>query len=88
VRHGVDEAELSSASFEDLLTVNAASANEACPLSGPSPCPVDLFELLEGAPDAFAPYLELEFEVSPSSDASEAPLLSDWTVTYSCVDGL
>lgn len=56
-----------------------------CLMSGPSPCPVDLFSTL-GSIKARRDNLELQITLNPSGDTLTAPLVHDWAITYSCPD--
>lgn len=64
----------------------ASAGTEDCGPSGPSGCPIDLYSLLGGAPEAQKPNLRLIATLSPSTDALSAPSLWGWTITYSCPD--
>jgi hypothetical protein len=81
------EAGLTDVEWTQVATVSdAADAHPAtCPMSGPSPCPVDLFVELGGLPTAGQPFLELRATLNPSSGVpSAAPSIHGWEVTYSC----
>ena len=80
------QAELSAAPFADLATARAATNTQQCALSGPAPCPIDLYENL-GAARAKLRYLELEAAVTPSTDQRSTPTLNAWQITYSCPPG-
>jgi hypothetical protein len=73
--------ELASATFIDIGAVPTDPA--VCPLSGPAPCPKDLYALL-GVPSVHDPYLELE--VTTTAYQSSAPTVNDFNITYSCID--
>jgi hypothetical protein len=77
------QAELGGATSK-LLTVAKASPNtQLCPLSGPAPCPVDLYLKL-GVPDVRYPFMEFSMELNPSSDKLSTPSINSWNLTYSC----
>jgi hypothetical protein len=70
-----------------LVTAGAAATapgDEVCSISGPMPCPKDLYAAL-GAANAKKGLLELEVTLKPSPAANVAPTLNSWNVTYSCV---
>ena len=69
------------ATYRDVTT--APSSPDVCPMSGPAPCPADVYKAL-GIYDAKRPYLELEITVIPTSDNTQSPIVHDWQVTYSC----
>jgi hypothetical protein len=75
------EQDLALATYRDIAT--APSSPDVCPLSGPAPCPADVYKAL-GIYDAKRPYLELEITVIPTSDNKQTPVVEDWQVTYSC----
>jgi hypothetical protein len=77
------EAGLVAASFVDLATAQASPDTQRCQLSGPVPCPVDLFQLL-GADAAWMRYLQLEATVRPTTDQRSTATLNAWQITYSC----
>lgn len=62
---------------------------QVCPLTGgPAGCPVDLYGKL-GIPAANLSNLEVRATLYPSTTgSSQAPLLSSWNVTYSCIQAL
>jgi hypothetical protein len=55
----------------------------ACPMSGPSPCPKDLYAAL-GKPGATNGDLTLQVTLTPSPDGLVEPTLNSWQITYSC----
>jgi hypothetical protein len=55
-----------------------------CPMSGPLPCPKDLYALLGGPPAANNQNLTLQVTMTPSPDNRVAPTLNSWQITYSC----
>jgi hypothetical protein len=58
-----------------------------CGLFGPSPCPKDIPTLMGGAKFAVGKALQLTITLTPSTDGLAAPTLTNWQVTYTCVDG-
>jgi hypothetical protein len=83
VRTASTQAGLSSAPYVGAATAQASPDTQLCPLSGPSPCPVDLYPKL-GQYDANNPYLELSVTLNPTSDQSQSPTVNNWQLTYSC----
>ena len=80
-RTATSTAGLASATYATVAT--APSSPDSCPLSGPSPCPADIYNAL-GSAAAKRPYLELEVTVNPTSDNMLGPTVHDWSLTYSC----
>ncbi len=84
VRTAADQPSLTSASYVSAATAQASPVNtQVCPMSGPSPCPVDLYSKL-GKFNAINQYLELQITLNPTSDGSQAPTVNNWQITYSC----
>jgi hypothetical protein len=75
---------LQRATFRDLITASAALGTERCRVTGPAPCPIDLFDALGGAPLAHHPSAELELVLNPSSVDAALPVVREWKLTYSC----
>ncbi len=69
-----------------LATAQAAPDTQSCPMWGPEPCPIDLYELLGGEPDAHRAVLELVITVNPTSGGAASPTVHNWQLTYSCPD--
>jgi hypothetical protein len=68
-----------------LLAADAPGTHPSvCPLSGPSPCPRDLFAIL-GSALARNEFLRLKVTLAPTPDKAATPTLKDWKVTYACV---
>jgi hypothetical protein len=84
LRTAAAEAELARASFVDLLTASAALGTERCAFTGPAPCPIDLYEVLDGAPLAHHPFAQLQVLLRPASDDGRMPAVQEWQLTYSC----
>jgi hypothetical protein len=61
-----------------------ASAPASCPMGGPSPCPRDVYHALGGPPATTNELLELVITLAPTPDGLLGPMLSSWTLTYSC----
>jgi hypothetical protein len=80
--------ELASSPLFSLATAKATPApdTQQCPLSGPAPCPVDLYQKLGGIPTASKKLMELVVTLNPSSDKTLAPKTNNWQITYSCPD--
>jgi hypothetical protein len=53
-------------------------------MSGPSPCPKNLYTALGGPPGATNEDLTLQVTLTPSPDGQVAPTLNSWQITYSC----
>ena len=56
-----------------------------CPITGPAPCPKDLYVPLGGIPRARFGDLELRISMYPDATGLVAPTLIDYTLLYSCV---
>ncbi len=70
-----------------IATAHATPTDtQVCPMGGPAPCPVDLFDALGGLPDAQKQYLRLQADLTPTTDKYKTPTLNNWQVTYSCPD--
>lgn len=66
--------------------IQAAPANtQVCNNNGPAPlCPVDLYTVLNGLPEARQDFLELTMTLQPAADQVTSPTVHDWEITYSC----
>jgi hypothetical protein len=71
-------------SWITVANTPASGDPAVCPMSGPSPCPKDLFAALGGAPGATNGDLTLQVTLTPSPDGQVAPTLNSWQITYSC----
>ena len=80
-RTAVQQDELVDAQMTWLASINAASNNQECEIT--DGCYIDLFDKLEGLPDARLPFLELRARLVPSK-YNETPVLADWQITFSC----
>jgi hypothetical protein len=68
-----------------VLAADAPSMHPSvCPMSGPSPCPRDLFAIL-GAVQARNEFLRLKVTLTPTPDKYASPTLKNWMVSFSCV---
>jgi hypothetical protein len=85
-RTAVTSADLPTATFKTLATAKAVPNTQTCPLTGPSPCPIDLYNIF-GLPGAKFPWLELKITVNPSTGGGSIPTVNSWNVTYSCPPG-
>jgi von Willebrand factor type A domain len=83
-RTATTQAGLATAAFQTLGTATSTPTNlQTCALTGPSPCPVDLYDKL-GVPAAKFPWFELMLSLKPSSDGSTGPTVNKWDITYTC----
>lgn len=82
VRSADTQALLSGATWKNLGTAQSTPTDtQVCPLTGPAPCPLDLFATL-GSPDQKRAWLELEVTLTPAGGGS--PVLNTFDATYSC----
>jgi hypothetical protein len=84
LRTAASEDELASGTFIELLTASTALGTDRCGFTGPAPCPIDLYEVLGGAPLAHHPFAQLAVLLSPTSDDGSMPSVKEWQLTYSC----
>lgn len=84
VRSAATEAELGDAQPFELLTASTALGTARCAITGPEPCPLDLFVVLGGAPLVHHPVAELEVVLSPASGDGTMPSVEQWRLNYSC----
>jgi hypothetical protein len=75
---------LARAKYRDLIRASSALGTRRCAVTGPAPCPVDLYVELDGAPLVHYPFAELEVVLRPSSIDGAMPSLQEWKLTYSC----
>jgi len=73
------QAGLAAAPWHNLTTTPPNPAS--CPLTGPNPCPVDVYNAL-GFPDNKRLWLELEVYLLPAGGG--VPVVNSFDVTYSC----
>ncbi|MBI4700467.1 MAG: hypothetical protein HY744_04750 [Deltaproteobacteria bacterium] len=75
---------------EDLPTATlvklgtAKLGAEDCLMSGPAPCPADLYTALGKEPQANAKYLQLDMYIVPTKDKLQTATINEWEITYSC----
>jgi hypothetical protein len=82
-----DLASLPSIMYIPVGTASAANTNEICSITAPSgSCPIDLFVSLGGLPNARYPVAQIQIVTNPASGGTPSPTVTDWTITYSCVD--
>jgi hypothetical protein len=60
------------------------SAPAICTVSGPAPCPIDVYAALGGMTVGMSSFVELVFTLQATPDSSLLPTLTDWKLTYSC----
>lgn len=85
--HTADSPGTLSPTCADCVTVaDVPSPNpeQSCSLTGPSPCPRNLYAAL--GPKATQSILELVFTLAPTPDGGGAPKLHNWRVTYNCIE--
>jgi hypothetical protein len=82
VAAAADEADLptETSPASEWQEVTPSDLSDGCPIE--SPC--DIYDALNGLPDAQLKYLALKITLVPSDDALEAPTLTGWHITYSC----
>ncbi len=81
-----EEAEFDGATDALVALARTSDGTSLCAMGGPAPCPIDLSVALGGAPADGRPFLRLRASLSPSFNGAAAPTLSEWKITYSCVD--
>lgn len=79
-RTATTQAGLASATYKAIATAQSTPNTQVCPLTGPSPCPKDLYTIL-GIPDAQQQWLELKIGMNGTGGT---PVLNSWQITYSC----
>jgi len=71
---------------EPFITVATAaltpSDTQVCSMSGPAPCPINLYGLLK--PAVTYPFLELSMTLTPTSNKAQTATINDWGITFSC----
>jgi len=79
-------AALETAPWIELATAQASPNTQRCAMSGPAPCPLDLYVLLGGvnSPAVHHALAELEVTLLAASDHAELPSIEGWQLTYSC----
>lgn len=68
----------------NLAIAKASPNTQVCPMGGPAPCPVNVFNKLGGLPNAQKELLKLKTTVNPTTDKLAAPTINNWEITYSC----
>jgi hypothetical protein len=84
LRTGPSESELATARYVDLVTASTSLRTDRCSFTGPPPCPIDLFVVLDGAPRAHHPLAELEAVLYPASSDGSVPGVEEFNLNYSC----
>ncbi|MBW2459145.1 MAG: hypothetical protein JRI68_31900, partial [Deltaproteobacteria bacterium] len=87
-RTAATEGELGAATWASVATAESSPTDtQKCQLSGPAPCPLDLWTILGGPPLVHLDVLELKATLVPGGpNDSITPSLNSWQVTYSCPD--
>ncbi len=86
VRTAETEAGLAAADLVKVADISAANGNTDCYSPDVSGCPMDLYALLGGVPQAMYPFIEIEATLNPTSDGEQMPRITDWELTFSCPD--
>jgi hypothetical protein len=84
VRTAPTEVALAHETYRDLITASVALGTVRCNFTGPARCPLDLYELLGGAPLAHHPFAQLEVLFNPDSEDGRMPSVEEWQLTFSC----
>jgi hypothetical protein len=86
IRTATTEAGLATASWIPLATATSSPDTQRCSMTGPSPCPIDLFTVLGGssASATHHPYAQVEATLNPSSDGAQPATVQGWQLNYSC----
>ena len=84
IRTAATRAEISRASWTNLITAQASPDTQVCSFFGPAPCPIDLYAVLEGAPRAHHAFAELRVVLTPTSDGRALPSVQSWNLNFSC----
>jgi hypothetical protein len=85
-RIATTNAGLASASYVNLGNAKKTPTpdTQICSMTGPSPCPINLFTTFGGTPTAHSEFLEVRMTINPSSDKSTGATVNNWQITYSC----
>ena len=85
LRAALTSADLAAVSYQEMVVVQASSANEVCSpgSADAAACLIDLAALL-GAPAERFQFIEIEIELTPGT-SGEVPVVFDWETTYSCL---
>jgi hypothetical protein len=84
LRTAPNQSALPVATYVDLVTASTALRTDRCSFTGPPPCPIDLFVVLDGAPRAHHPLAELEAVLYPASSDGSVPSVEEFNLNYSC----
>jgi hypothetical protein len=69
-----------------VTAANTAAGDPAnCAVSGPTPCPKNLFTALGGKPSSYDQVLNLKISLTPTPDQLAGATLRSWQVSYACV---
>lgn len=68
----------------NLAIAKASPNTQVCPMGGPAPCPVNVFNKLGGIPNAQKEFLKLSTTLNPATGGASAPTINNWEITYSC----
>lgn len=82
-RTAATAAGLAGATWKSLATAKSSPDTQVCPMGGPAPCPIDLYQAF-GIPDAQNEHLALSITLNPATNKSTAATVKSWDLTYSC----
>jgi hypothetical protein len=85
IRAAETQEELTQAPWQLVATASRALGTETCTPLSLAPCPLDLYELLGGVPNAHAKHVEIMNTALPSSDGASTPTIHSWDLSYSCL---
>lgn len=77
---------LAATTYVSLGTAKAIPTPDThiCSMTSPAGCPINLFTVFGGSPNANSPFLELEITINPSTDKTQGATVNGWQVSYSC----
>lgn len=84
IRTANSKSELSNSTWK-TVNIKSSNSNPDCSATGPSPCPVNLYDILDKI-DAQNIFLELEVTFKVSPDKKQTPILNVWEITYTCIE--
>jgi hypothetical protein len=84
IRTAETQLELASREWMDLASAQASPDTQTCGFAGPSPCPIDLYVVLGGAPRAHELFAEITLLSYPSTDGLSMPTIDRYQLNYSC----
>lgn len=85
VRTAETKSQLAAASYKTVATAALyPNDTQVCAMSGPSPCPVDLYSQLGTLGAMNKPFLQLRIVNTPNKNKSKAPNVNEYNITYSC----